>query len=419
MRVLYTLALLLVLPFLLGHLALRGLRNRDYLRRWKERFAHGPQPPATGGIVVHAVSVGEINAASPLLRAWMDRPLPLTVTCFTPTGSDRIRALCGDRAFHVYLPFDLPWLQRRFLRRLRPRLLVIMETEIWPNLLLEAERAGIPVLMANARLSERSLKGYRRWRPLVRRALGTVDAVCAQGEVDARRLVELGCAPGRVQVAGNLKFDVRLPAGVHDKADALRDGWGRGRPVVVAGSSHEPEELIVLEAFERVLSTRPDALLVLVPRHPERFAGSGPPWRHPRLESRQRSRGEAAGPGTRVYLADTMGELLEFYAAADIAIVGGSLSPVGGHNVLEPAALQRPVLVGPHTFKSAEMTDRLIEEGGALRVHDADSLADALNALLGDEHRREIMGRAGRQLVAGGRGALEHTLTAAERLLES
>ncbi|MDX1379971.1 MAG: lipid IV(A) 3-deoxy-D-manno-octulosonic acid transferase [Xanthomonadales bacterium] len=419
MRVLYTLALLLVLPLLLGHLALRGVRNRDYLRRWSERFGRGPEPPATGGIVVHAVSVGEINAASPLLRAWMDRSLPLTVTCFTPTGSDRIHALCGARAFHVYLPFDLPWLQRRFLRRLRPRLLVIMETEIWPNLLLEAERAGVPVLMANARLSEQSLKGYRRWRPLVRRALATVDAVCAQSEVDARRLVELGCAPERVVVAGNLKFDVRLPAGVRDKAAAMRESWGAERPVVVAGSSHEAEETVVLEAFERVLATHPDALLVLVPRHPERFAGSSLPWRHPRLDSRQRSHGEAAAPDTRVYLADTMGELLEFYAAGDVAIVGGSLSPVGGHNVLEPAALERPVLVGPHTFKSAEVADRLIDEGGALRVHDATSLADALSALLANAERRERMGRAARQLVASGRGALEHTLAAADRLLDS
>jgi 3-deoxy-D-manno-octulosonic-acid transferase len=419
MRRLYSLAIYLITPLALLHLVFRGLRNRDYLRRWSERFARFEAPDETGGIIVHAVSVGEVNAASPLVRALakMFPDLPLTLTTFTPTGSDRIRALYGDSYFHVYAPIDLPGAVRRFFDRLEPRLLVIMETEIWPNLYFEAARRGIPVMIANARISDQSISGYRRLRTLTGAALRQVARIAAQSELDAVRLIDIGADPDRVEVTGNLKFDVKLPPGLSEQGESMHMAWGVGRQVLVAGSTHEGDEPPVLEAFSKLLKTFPDALLILVPRHPERFARAAQLAKSAHLRVSMRSDGLACPGTTQCFIIDTMGELINFYAACDVAFVGGSLDTIGGHNVLEPAALAKPVLVGPHTFNFEDITEQLLDAGAAIRVADTQELERAVSRLFSDADMRDRMGRTGQELVLSGKGALARTLEIAEELL--
>ena len=415
---LYSFAITLLTPLVLLHLVWRGLRNRAYLDRWPERFAHYRQPVRPGGVVVHAVSVGEVNAAAPLIRALAQRrpERPVTVTSFTPTGSQRVVALFGDRVHHVYLPLDLPGAVRRFFDHVQPSLLVIMETEIWPNLVFEARRRRVPVMIANARISDTSVAGYRRLRRLIGAALEQVSFIAAQSEEDARRWLDLGAVAERLEVLGNLKFDLNLPAGTTAQGRALRASWGAGRPVVLAGSTHEGDEGPVLEAFLGVLNRHPQALLVLAPRHPERFERAAQQARARGLQTHQHQSGEPCPPATQCYIVDAMGELLNFYAACDVAFVGGSFDRTGGHNVLEPAALGKAVLVGPHTFNFEQITRQLIDCGGALRVADATALERQAARLLADPAARGAMGRAGLQLVQAKQGALERTLAVAEQL---
>ncbi|HLF31977.1 MAG TPA: lipid IV(A) 3-deoxy-D-manno-octulosonic acid transferase [Xanthomonadales bacterium] len=418
-RTLYLLASYLLMPLLLLRLAVRGLRDRDYLKRWSERFAlHGPAVPP-GGIVVHAASLGEVNAAAPLIRALRIRfpDLPLTVTCFTPTGSARIRALFAADVCHVYSPLDLYGAVRRFLSRARPCLLLVMETEIWPNLFFAAGQRGIPLLLANARISDKSFRVYRRLRPLVREALAEVSGFMARSETDARRLAELGAAAGRIEVTGNLKFDLDVPDGLHEHGLALRRSWGLQRPVLLAGSTHQEDEVALIEAFKGLLGGFPTALLVLVPRHPERFQLAAQLVRAAGLSVQMQSAGADCPASTQCLVVDAMGELLRCYAACDVAFVGGSLAPVGGHNLLEPAALSVPVLFGPHTSNAADITAQLLAAGAAQVVRDAAELEQAAARLLGDEALRQSMGAAGLALVQSGRGALGRTLQIAAGLL--
>jgi 3-deoxy-D-manno-octulosonic-acid transferase len=322
----------------------------------------------------------------------------------------------GEAVFHVYAPLDLPGAVRRFFDRVRPRLLVIMETEIWPNLYHEAAARGIPIVIANARISQRSFGRYRRLRGLTAEALGNTTRIAAQSAGDAERLQALGAPQARLTVTGNLKYDVSLPPGLAEDGRGIRAAWGAQRPVLVAGSTHEREEAVILDAFRGVLAAFPDALLVLVPRHPERFARAAQAARTGGLEVALHSAGATSSAGAQCFVVDAMGELLPYYAAGDVAFVGGSLEPVGGHNVLEPAALGRPVLVGPHTFNFSDITAQLIEAGAAARVADGAALQAAVVELFGDADRRQRMGAAARQLVASGQGALARTLDEIERL---
>ena len=419
MRRLYTALLYLALPLVLLFLLVRSLRNPGYRARWSERFGRFAGPPRPGGIVVHAASLGEVNAASALIdtliRQYPDAPV--TVTTFTPTGSDRVGDVFGAAVFHVYAPLDLPGAVRCFLDRVRPRLLVIMETELWPNLYHHAAAAGIPILIANARISERSFGRYRRWRALTAEALGQAARIAAQSAGDADRLRALGAPEERLTVTGNLKFDVSLPPGLAEEGEAIRVAWGAQRPVLVAGSTHEREEAVLLAAFRGVLAAVPDALLVLVPRHPERFARAAQTARAAGLNVVLRSAGTVCPATAQCFVVDAMGELLRYYAVGDVAFVGGSLEPIGGHNVLEPAALGRPVLVGPHTFNFSDITAQLIDAGAALRVADGAALEATLLELFGDADQRDRMGAAARDLVASGQGALTRTLEEIGRLL--
>ncbi len=421
LRFLYTLTMYLLTPVILYRLAARGLRQRGYFSRWRERFAFFPDPGIRRSIWVHAVSMGEVNAAAPLIEALMrEYPYaPFVVTTMTPTGSERVRKLFGDRVFHVYLPYDLPASVRRFFDRVDPRFAVILETEIWPNLFITCRERGIPILVANARLSERSLRGYGPVRALARRAIRCANYVAAQSPIDAERLRALGAAVSRLSVVGNLKFDIELPEGLPVIGARLRDSWGGKRPVWIAASTHEGEELPVLKAHTAILQRFPDALLVIVPRHPERFKPVASACRSLGFTTRTRSEDGNADEHCQCFVVDTMGELLDFYAASDLAFVGGSLEPIGGHNLLEPAALGMPIVVGPHMFNAEEVTEGLVEAGAAVRVEDAEGLAAVVVKLLANDAERIAMGESARGVVMRERGAVQRTLQIVGTMLEA
>ena len=407
-RLLYSLLFYLLLPAILLRLCWRALRAPAYARRWGERL--GRVAPLSGTVIwVHAVSVGETLAALPLIRR-LQAAQPqarLLVTTTTPTGSARVRAALGDGVVHCYAPYDFPHAVRRFLDRVRPGLLIVMETELWPNVLHGCARRGIPVVLANARLSARSAAGYGRVAALTRPMLAALTRVAAQTREDGERLLALGLAPDRLHVTGNIKFDLELDAALHERAHRLRADWrGGARPIWLAASTHEGEDEPVLAAHRRLLAVRPDALLVLVPRHPERFVRVHALCARQGLRVLRRSAGQAPVADTQVLLGDTMGELLAFCGAADLVFVGGSLVPVGGHNLIEPAAWGKPVLSGPEVFNFVEAA-RLLEAAGGLRIcADGAALADAVVELLGQPERRAAMGAAARAVAEANRGAL-------------
>lgn len=411
LRGLYSVALYLLAPITIYHLIWRGFRQPAYFQRWHERYGIYYDAPHTRTLWVHAVSVGEVNAAVPLVNALRrGRPdLRLLVTTITPTGSERVRALWGDDVEHVYLPYDLPGAVARFLAHHRPHAALIMETELWPNLLFGCRDHGVPAYILNARLSERSLRGYRVLAPLVGRALRTVRTVAAQSLADGVRFVRLGARSEQVVDVGNLKFDVSVP----DTLDAFAAecaGHCGSRRVWIAASTHADEEAAVVAIHRRLRATIPDLLLLWAPRHPERFRIVAEHARAAGWQVSTRSRARWPQAGDDVFVVDTLGELMHFYACADVAFVGGSLQPVGGHNLLEPAAAGTPIVTGPHLHNFAEIARRL-DEAHALRIGaDADAVADALAALLADAEARAAMSRAGHALVEAGRGALAHTL---------
>jgi len=347
--------------------------------------------------------------AIPLLRR-LQKEYPhyqLVVTTATPTGARRVREVFGDSVLHLYLPYDYPIFVRRFFDRVQPRIGIIMETEIWPNLYCECQNRHIPLFLANARISPRSLRGYLRHVSLLGKVLQAVTLAAAQGEKDAERWRQLGLASERIEVMGNLKFDSPWPQEMVDRGHQLRAQWQLTRPVWVAASTHEGEDEQVLSAFAQVRKQFANCLLVLVPRHPERFEAVASLCKRRGYALARRSRQQWPGEDTVVYLGDTMGELLLWYAMADVAFVGGSLVLVGGHNLLEPANLGVPVLTGPHTFNFTEIRDHLVAVGAAREVHDAQELATQVCAWLADPQARRTAGQAGQQAVEANRGALE------------
>jgi len=419
-RLLYTLLFYAATPLVLARSFWRGRCEPAYRQRWNERFAlgYGGADPRPGAIWFHAVSVGEAEAAFPLIRAMARRfpDHPLLVTTTTPTGSARVQAVLGEAVAHVYLPYDLPDGVARFLRRFNPRLAVIMETEIWPNLYHACAARGIPLAIVNARLSARSAKGYRRLGQFTRDALACVKLVAAQTEADAGRFLSVGARPETVVVAGNIKYDWELPPDYQQQAAALRDSLFGTRPVWIAASTHEGEEALVLQAFARLRAEHPRLLLALAPRHPPRFELVAQLCQAEGFSLARRSLGESAA-NAEVFLLDTLGELRLFYAAADIAFVGGSLVPVGGHNVLEPALVGLPVVFGPHMFNFEEAGRRLLEADGAARVKDAEELGLRVGEWLQDAEVRRRMGGNGRRFVEAGRGALGRVEAALAGLL--
>jgi 3-deoxy-D-manno-octulosonic-acid transferase len=421
MRYLYTALFTLLSPFYLLKIYWRGIKAPAYRDRWLERFGVLQREDSRQGIWVHAVSVGEVVAIAQLVRRLMDRfpQLPILITTATPTGAERVQALFGDEVEHRYAPIDLPWVVQSFLRTFRPRLLVLVETEIWPNLIHYANRTDVPILLANARLSARSAQRYRRLASLTREALRQISVIAPQSESDAERFLTLGAHRDRVEVTGSIKFDIHLPGSLRERADVMRRNWGGQRPVWVAASTHEGEDEQLLQAHAEVVKQIPTALLVLVPRHPERFDRVADLVEQQGFQLVRRSSQQPCSETTSVFLGDSMGELTLFMGASDLAFIGGSLVPHGGHNILEAAAQGVAVLFGPHMFNFAEISGLYLQQKAAVQVASVDELAQQVIAWLSDASERSRMGEAGRALVEKNRGALDRLTHLAEKLLDA
>jgi 3-deoxy-D-manno-octulosonic-acid transferase len=409
-RVLYTAALYLLLPFALVKLWWRGRQEPGYRTRVGERFGHYRFEPGRAVLWIHAVSVGEARASAPLVRAlqveWTGHEL--LITCSTAAGRDTLKQMYGESVSTAWLPYDYPGAVRRFVERFRPRLGVLMETEIWPNLLASCKAFRVPVVLASARMSERSARGYSRWDGLTRPAFASLAAACAQSEADAARLAALGANP--VSVCGNLKFDMTADAAQAEAGRAWRAALGR--PVVVLASTREGEERLLLDALS---ASTLSALALFVPRHPQRFdavaALLGP-------TAQRRSRGEGPQPQDRFFLGDTMGEMTFYYAAADVAIIGGSFLPLGGQNLIEACATGAPVVFGPSMYNFEEASTLALSAGAAIQARDAADAVRLAVALLDDRSRRTAMGEAGLRLCAAHRGAVQRHIAVCRRVLE-
>ena len=422
-RTLYTVLFYLGLPLVAIRLWLRARKAPACAKRIGERFSLALPAMKPGGIWVHAVSVGESIAAAPMIRALLQRypSLPITVTCMTPTGSERIQALFANepRIQHCYLPYDLPCAAKRFLDRVQPKLAVIMETELWPNHIHQCARRGIPVALANARLSERSAKGYGRFGKLTQPMLAEMSLFAVQTEAEAQRFRDLGARPETVEVTGSIKFDLTIAPALLQRAAELRAQWqAQERAVWIAASTHEGEDEVVLAAHRQLLANHPDALLILVPRHPERFNTVFELCRQQGFATVRRSTGDPVTAQTSVLVGDTMGELLFLYALADSAFVGGSLVPNGGHNLLEPAALAKPVLSGPHLFNFLEIAAQLRSAGALQEVEDAEGLALAVQRLFELPSDAQRMAQAGLKVMRTNQGALQRLLDGLGRLID-
>lgn len=411
-RFLYTLALRAVLPLILLKLWWRGRREPGYRRHVGERFGDYKSAAQRPVIWLHAVSVGEARATVPLVRALQAEfeQHGLLITCMTAAGRDTLKQLYGESVLVAWLPYDYPGAVRRFLEHFRPRLALLMETEIWPNLLAGCRGYAVPVVLANARMSEASARGYARWQCLSRPAFAGLAAVCAQSEADAARVSALG-AP-HLTVTGNLKFDVVPEPASAEQGRAWRAALERR--VLLLASTREGEERMLLDALP---AGADDLLVLVVPRHPQRFDEVAQLLRSGAQGVGRRSRGESPHPQQRVFLGDTLGEMAFYYAAADVAVIGGSFAPHGGQNLIEACAAGIPVVLGPSMYNFADATRLALEAGAALQAANATEAVRAALELCADRPRRDRMSAAGKRLCATHRGATERHLQACRGVL--
>ncbi|SFH58936.1 3-deoxy-D-manno-octulosonic-acid transferase [Modicisalibacter xianhensis] len=406
--------------------ALYTLSPLIWRRVWREQVPTHPRLERLGHVPesndptlwLHAASVGEVIAARPLIEA-LRRRYPahqLVVTTMTATGAERVEALFKGEVTHHFVPLDFPGAARRFVHTLAPELAIFFETELWPNLLEACHRRGVPVAVVNGRLSARAMRGYRRLGALMANALAKVDWLAAKSSEDAERFRELGMPGERLDVVGSLKFDIDADDRMSGESEHLRASFGP-RPVWTAASTHPGEDEQVLMAHRRVRERYPDALLILVPRHPQRFDDVAELCRERGETLARRSRSEPVQDKTTVYLGDTMGELMRLYGTTDVAFVGGSLVPVGGHNLLEPAILGVPVLSGPELANFSDVAEVLRSADALVDVADAEALGEAVSALLAAPDERRRRGEAAKAAVMAQRGALARTLAGLAKLL--
>jgi 3-deoxy-D-manno-octulosonic-acid transferase len=419
-RHLYTILLTLSIPVVLLRLLWKSRKIPGYRHRILERFGFFSPPSKKGGLWLHAVSVGESVAAIPIIREFQ-RNFPeqsITITTTTPTGSERVRAIFGNQVFHVYSPYDLPICIKLFLKRIRPEICVIMETELWPNLLEACGKQKIPVVIANGCLSLKSFEGYKRIKSVTQAMLENITWVAAQSKLDAERFLALGLESKRVVVAGNVKFDIPISENSVEAGHALRQKIGKTRPVWVAASTHPGEEEEVLTAFRQVQKSFQDVLLILVPRHPNRFQTVLTLLQKRAFSVVTRSSDLPVEAKTEVFLGDTMGELGLFYAASDIAFVGGSFTPIGGHNILEAAALAVPVIVGPHIQNIVDTCDLLSSAGALVKVSSTKELGKALLDWFSHGEKRRQAGYMGKKVIEQNRGAVEKIFSLIKKILQ-
>ena len=407
-------------PVILFHLAIRGFRNHGYWHRIGERFGFVPLLNTEKLLWIHAVSVGEVRAAALLVPTLIGR-YPrhrVMITTMTPTGSDQVRSIFGDKVEHFYIPYDYLSAVRRFLDRARPVIAIVMETELWPNLFHECSARHIPLLVSNVRMSESSMKGYLCIPGITRSTLAQVSQFAVQSKEDAERMRRLGATEDKIHVTGSIKFEIDIAASQREAAEVLRRDWGQHRTIWIAASTREGEDELILAAHKKLKKSYPDLLLILVPRHPERFDAVE------RLAKRngfsvllRSAQTFDVNPEVDILIGDTMGELQLFFGAVDIAFVGGSLVPTGGHNLLEAAAVGTPVIVGPHTFNFKEITRLAVERGHTIQIDSAEILSSTIAELIDHPELRAEAGEAGEKLVNENKGALARNIELITRLL--
>lgn len=412
MRFAYNVITYLLSPVYGLYWIFRGITSRDYWVDLGQRFGFGCPQLTDGCIWIHAVSVGEVQASEPLVKSLATRfpDRQLLITTVTPTGRERAKRLFGDDVAHCYLPFETPMAVNHFFDATSPKIALIMETEIWPNLYYACGRRRIPLILVSARISPKSIERYRKLLPLFSETLSYGIVIAAQSQLDANRFESLGAAPERTSVTGNIKFDIEIEESIAADGAMLRQGRFPDRPVWIAASTHDKEEELVLSAHRLIQRELPNALLILVPRHPERFATVRSLLVRHGFRHVLRTEDTDCSPDTEVLLGNTMGEVPLFYAASDVAFVGGTLVPVGGHNLLEPAALGKPVVTGPYLFSTQDIADMFAKVGASTLVNDERGLAHAVLELLADPAKASAAGEKGLALLQQNRGALQRLL---------
>ena len=414
-RFFYTCLMYLIQPFVLFFMLLRSIKAPNYRKRLGERYGiyANLAKPTQDGIVIHAASVGEVIAATPLVkRIQKEYPnLPITFTTVTPTGSERVKAAFGDSVTHCYLPYDLPCVINRFIDFIQPKVFIVIETELWPNLIDCLAHRNIPFIVANARLSARSARRYGKVKQHLQRMFSQISLIAPQDSISGKRYLELGYEKDRLQLTGNIKYDLVVSDELLKDITILHESWAKDRQIWIAASTHEGEEELILQAHHLLLKKHLNLLLLLVPRHPERFNPVADLIEKANFNFIRRSTGDIPSENTQVILGDTMGELMLMYGISDIAFVGGSLVKHGGHNPLEPLAFKLPVVSGKHTFNFPEVFTSLLEVQGVLQINSTEkALAEIIDKLLNSKEARQRLGNAGYEVLIENRGALQRLL---------
>lgn len=419
MRLIYTLLFYLLTPFILLRLFWRGYTAPEYRKRWKERLAIYPKKFPRNVIWIHAVSVGESEAVFPLIKR-LQQQFPLDqflVTTTTPTGSARVQAVLAGSVNHVYFPYDLPCVVNRFIAVFKPKIAIVMEKEIWPNLYASCEKSQIPLMIINARLSANSAKGYKKIPALVKPALEAVSWIATQTEEDKQRFIEIGARESSTTVTGNLKFDLAINERVFQQAADIKKQLFTDRFVWIVASTHDKEEQVFFDIYPELKKIIPELLLIIVPRHPERFSVVKKLAEKMQLQTCMRSLKQQCVAKTDVYIADTMGELKLLYATADLCFVAGSLVPVGGHNILEPAALGIPIMFGPYMVNFKEITKKVLDLNAAIQCVDEYAISDAVIRLYRDHKDRDKMANNAKRFVINNQGATKNTVEIIAKLI--
>jgi 3-deoxy-D-manno-octulosonic-acid transferase len=410
------------MPFVLIRLLLISFKYPSYRTKWYERFGFVDWKNSNKPLIwIHAVSVGEVNAAKPIVSSLLKKypHYQIIITTVTPTGANTVLQHHGDNVKNFYLPYDAPFCVRKFIQKINPSILIVMETEIWPNLYQACHYANVPIVIVNARLSQKSMKGYQLVSSLTKNTLKFVDKIAAQTEVDADRFISLGAQHEKVSVVGNLKFDIDIPQSIKEEAEPLRHYFSVNRPVWMAASTHPGEEEIILNAHKGILSKYPDAILILAPRHPERSEKISLLCKRMNFSLVRRTEKMSFDSNHNVFLLDTLGELQLYYAASEVAFVGGSLVNAGGQNMLEPASLNLPIITGPYTYNFFEVSKLLLENEALLLVSTDEQLAIKVIELLGDANRRHSMGERAKAVILANRGSSERAIALIEPYLST